>query len=66
VGGASVGGAKLSGAKLNGVDLSLSRLTQAQLDEACGTDAKLPEGRTLRPCPPEPPVAPPLNPRATS
>jgi uncharacterized protein YjbI with pentapeptide repeats len=64
---ANLSGANLSGAYLSGAGLSratLSRaglsgaglsdvknLTQAQLDQACGTDAKkLPEGLTLKPC----------------
>jgi uncharacterized protein YjbI with pentapeptide repeats len=45
--------ADLSGADLSGADLSNARyLTQAQLDKACGTDAKLSPGLTLnKPCP---------------
>jgi Pentapeptide repeats (8 copies) len=40
-------GANLSGADLSGGDLSSARdLTQAQLNEACGKDVKLPPGRT--------------------
>jgi uncharacterized protein YjbI with pentapeptide repeats len=52
----------LSGANLNGTYLNgtyLSRFypsdgdteTQAQLDQACGTDVKLDPGLTLKPCP---------------
>jgi hypothetical protein len=40
-------GAHLSRAHLSGAN----NLTQAQLDQACGTKAKLLEGLTLRPCP---------------
>jgi uncharacterized protein YjbI with pentapeptide repeats len=44
----------LSGADLSGADLRDARnLAQPQLDEACGTDAKLPPGMTLKPCPPK-------------
>ena len=39
---ANLSGADLSGAILDG---------QTQLDQACGTDAKLPPGLTLKPCP---------------
>lgn len=44
----------LSGANLSGAELSRmfqGTFTQAQLDAACGADAKLPEGLTLKPCP---------------
>jgi uncharacterized protein YjbI with pentapeptide repeats len=63
--GADLSGAVLSGADLGSAGLpnppNLSRadlreargVTQTQLDRACGTDAKLPEGLTLRPCPPD-------------
>jgi hypothetical protein len=41
----------LSGADLSGANLGGTRdLTQVQLDRACGTDAKLPPGLTLKPC----------------
>jgi hypothetical protein len=32
-----------------------AEISQAQLDEACGTDAKLDPGLTLKPCSPSPP-----------
>jgi uncharacterized protein YjbI with pentapeptide repeats len=41
--GANLDNAKLSGAKLDG---------QQQLNRACGADAELPPGLTLKPCPP--------------
>jgi hypothetical protein len=45
--------ADLSNADLSDADLSNVRnLEQQQLDKACGTDAKLPPGLTLKPCPP--------------
>ena len=44
--GASLWGAHLNGAHLNGADI-----TQGQLDAACGADATLPAGLTLKPCP---------------
>ena len=48
---ADLSGATLSRANLSRADLSgVENLTQAQLDQACGTDAKLPEGLTLKPC----------------
>jgi hypothetical protein len=41
----------LSSALLNRADLRFAReLRQDQLDAACGTDAKLPKGLTLKPC----------------
>lgn len=44
--------ASLLGANLNNANLQNARnLTQKQLDVACGTDAKLPPGLTLKPCP---------------
>ncbi len=49
--------ARLSGANLSHTNLSRAQLsdtelvTQAQLNEACGDDAQLPSGLTLRPCP---------------
>jgi hypothetical protein len=63
IGGANLSGADLNGANLSGVELinvNLSHteltyarnLTQKQLDEACGTNAKLPPALTLnKPCP---------------
>lgn len=56
--GANLGNTDLTGVNLHGADLSSADLTgvlldgQAQLDQACGTDAKLPPGSgfTLKPC----------------
>jgi uncharacterized protein YjbI with pentapeptide repeats len=49
--GADLRSASLSGANLSGANLSGARnLTQTQLVEACGTDAKLDPGLTLKPC----------------
>jgi hypothetical protein len=54
--GADLSGADLSGANLSGANLSYANLREAknlqqqQLDLACGTDAKLPPGLTLKPC----------------
>jgi pentapeptide repeat protein len=67
--GALLMGADLRHAVLTGVDLSsadLSKaslidvidLNQAQLDKACGEDAELPSGLTLKPCPENKPAAP--------
>jgi uncharacterized protein YjbI with pentapeptide repeats len=44
--------ASLSHADLGGADLSGVTLSKTQLDKACGTDAKLPPGLTLKPCAP--------------
>jgi uncharacterized protein YjbI with pentapeptide repeats len=50
-------GADLTGADLTGADFTKADLTdarvegQAQLDPACGSNAKLPSGLTLKPCP---------------
>jgi uncharacterized protein YjbI with pentapeptide repeats len=50
--GANLTGANLNGANLNGANLNgVANLIQNQLDEACGTDTKLPPGLTLKPCP---------------
>jgi uncharacterized protein YjbI with pentapeptide repeats len=44
-------GAKLRNANLSNADLSGTKnLTQTQLDEACGTNTKLPEGLRIKPC----------------
>jgi uncharacterized protein YjbI with pentapeptide repeats len=43
--------ADLGGADLTGANLIGARIDQKQLDEACGSDAKLPAGLTLKPCP---------------
>jgi uncharacterized protein YjbI with pentapeptide repeats len=55
--GAYLSNANLSGANLSGANLgsaylsSAEKLTQTQLDEACGnSNTKLPEGLTLKPC----------------
>ena len=68
--GASLVGADLTGAILTGAILTGTILTdtdfngnlmearldgQKQLDEACGSDAVLPKGLTLKPCPPKSP-----------
>ena len=56
--GADLTGANLTGVKLTGANLTRTNLAkshfqvnQAQLDGACGKDAKLPAGLTLKPCP---------------
>ena len=51
---ANLTNANLSGADLSSADLSNAKnLTQMQVDEACGdANTKLPEGLTLKPCPP--------------
>jgi uncharacterized protein YjbI with pentapeptide repeats len=46
---ASLAGANLTNANLTNADLDLD--DQKQLDEACGSDAVLPRGLTLKPCP---------------
>jgi uncharacterized protein YjbI with pentapeptide repeats len=43
--------AHLSDADLSGANLTKATVSQAQLDQACGTDAKLDPGLTLKPCP---------------
>jgi uncharacterized protein YjbI with pentapeptide repeats len=50
---ANLSGANLSGVDLSGVDLSYALdLIQKQLEDACGTNAKLPPGLALnKPCP---------------
>jgi uncharacterized protein YjbI with pentapeptide repeats len=48
--GADLGGANLNGTTLRYADLSGATVSQTQLDKACGTDAKLPPGLTLKPC----------------
>jgi uncharacterized protein YjbI with pentapeptide repeats len=51
---ADLRGASLLNASLSGANLSnVQNLAQAQLDTACGTDAKLPPDLTLKPCPPK-------------
>jgi uncharacterized protein YjbI with pentapeptide repeats len=40
---------------------SAKKLTQEQLDRACGTEAKLPPNLNLKPCPPPQPAASLLN-----
>jgi uncharacterized protein YjbI with pentapeptide repeats len=61
----SLARANLEGAELSGANLLDARnLTQPQLDRACGTDATLPPGLTLKPCQPGWSLfAPPINPR---
>jgi uncharacterized protein YjbI with pentapeptide repeats len=53
---ADLSGAELLNADLTGANLMVAKnLDQQQLDDACGTDAKLPPGPpglTLKPCPP--------------
>ena len=50
---ANLNSTNLSGTALSDADLRRVRnLTQVQLDESCGIDAKLPQGFTLKPCPP--------------
>jgi uncharacterized protein YjbI with pentapeptide repeats len=49
--GADLRDADMHDANLDGANLYEARnLTQAQLDDACGTDVKLPPGMTLKPC----------------
>jgi uncharacterized protein YjbI with pentapeptide repeats len=48
---ANLSGAQLRGAHLGFADLSRATVAQPQLDEACGVDATLPAGLTLKPCP---------------
>jgi uncharacterized protein YjbI with pentapeptide repeats len=49
--GADLSGADLDHAYLNGADLRDAKIMQAQLDHAaCGTDAKLDPGLTIKPC----------------
>jgi uncharacterized protein YjbI with pentapeptide repeats len=53
--GANLTHANLTGANLTGANLTGASLDgQQQLDEACGSDAVLPTGLTLKPCPPQP------------
>ena len=49
---ANLSDAHLSGTILTNADLSSATVSQTQLDEACGSDAKLPPGLTLKPCAP--------------
>jgi uncharacterized protein YjbI with pentapeptide repeats len=57
--GAKLGGADLTGANLTGAILVFpTGLNQKQLNVACGSDAKLPPGLTLKPCPPQSPPPP--------
>lgn len=57
----------LTGATLANADLSyVKALTQAQLDQACGTPRELPKGLNApKPCPKPMPIAPALTPPAT-
>jgi hypothetical protein len=45
-------GAKLINANLGYADLSDAAISQTQLNEACGTETKLPRGLNLKPCSP--------------
>jgi uncharacterized protein YjbI with pentapeptide repeats len=49
--GADLTGAGLAYANLTGAKLTGAQIRQKQLDEACGSDAVLPPGLTLKPCP---------------
>jgi uncharacterized protein YjbI with pentapeptide repeats len=49
--GANLIGADLSGAVLSDANLISADISQTQLDQACGTEAKLNSGLTLKPCP---------------
>jgi uncharacterized protein YjbI with pentapeptide repeats len=46
--------ANLSSANLTGANLTGAQIDQKRLDEACGSDAVLPTGLTLKPCMPPP------------
>jgi hypothetical protein len=48
--GAMLANANLTGTNLEGADLRDAILRQEQLDAACGINAKLPPGLTLKPC----------------
>jgi uncharacterized protein YjbI with pentapeptide repeats len=48
---ANLTGANLRGADLSSADLKYADLIQQQLDAACGSNAALPPGLTLKPCP---------------
>jgi Pentapeptide repeats (8 copies) len=58
--GANLSNADLSGANLSNANLTGAKnLTQMQLDQACGdAHTKLPEGLTIKPCPPPAPPVP--------
>jgi hypothetical protein len=47
---ASLSNANLSAAYLMNADLSGTTVSQTQLDEACGAEAKLPSGLNTKPC----------------
>jgi uncharacterized protein YjbI with pentapeptide repeats len=47
---ADLSGAHLEGADLSFVDLRNATVEQSQLDRACGANARLPTGLTLKPC----------------
>jgi hypothetical protein len=49
---ANLSGTDLTGADLTGANLIGAIVSQAQLDNACGTNASLPQGLVLEPCPP--------------
>jgi uncharacterized protein YjbI with pentapeptide repeats len=45
----------LTDVNLTNANLTGARIDQRQLDEACGSNAVLPPGLTLKPCPPQSP-----------
>ena len=49
--GTDLTGADLTYANLTGAKLTGTQIDQKQLDKACGSDAVLPTGLTLKPCP---------------
>lgn len=49
--GSNLSGADLAGANLSGTDLTGAIVTQQQLDLACGSDTKLPDGLKIKSCP---------------
>ena len=48
--GANLSDAALDGANLTGAHLNNAIISQIQLDKACGAEAMLPPGLTLKPC----------------
>jgi uncharacterized protein YjbI with pentapeptide repeats len=49
--GSNLSGANLTGANLSGTDLRGTNVSQYQLDSACGSGTKLPDGLKIQPCP---------------